>query len=70
MPNDCVSFGCVANDFVLRLSIGWHGMVPSCVLGSFSRVELHATERGDVPAPTAMFSSILKAAEGQHEQTE
>jgi hypothetical protein len=58
----------VANDFVLSLSIGWHGMVPSCVLGNFSRMELHATERGDIPEPTVMFSIILKAGEGQHEQ--
>jgi hypothetical protein len=68
MPNDCVSFGCVANDFVLSLSIGWHGMVPSCVLGNFSRMKLRATERGDIPEPTAMFSIIIKAGEGQHEQ--
>jgi hypothetical protein len=65
-----VSFGCVANDFVLSLSIGWHGMVPSCVLGNFSRMELHATERGDIPAPTAMVATILEAGEGQHEQIE
>jgi hypothetical protein len=33
-------------------------------------MELHATERGGIPEPTAMISIILKAGEGQHEQME
>jgi len=31
-----------------------------CVLGSFYLMELHATERGDIPTSTAVFPPILK----------